>query len=121
MPSYDDCYLCQWHMNGPVKRHKTYTGREVWCGAGRPEFHTGQKCCARLPVVEVEFEYDLHTDIMERWIDDANGTHVGLSPEVEEWMKSSLPNSRVEATYEDLLCIRFDSPESYVLFKMFWL
>lgn len=121
MTCYDDCYLCNWHMTGPWKRHKTYSGSEVWCGAGRPEFHSGGQCPARLPVVEVEFAIDEHPEILERWISDANTTHVGIKDEVADWMAKNIPKSRVEEHYDDLVCVRFDSPESYVLFKMFWL
>lgn len=120
MTSYDDCYLCHWHMTGAWKRHKNYSGCEVWCGAGRPEFHSGGVCPTRLPFVEFELTLDQHPTLLEALISDA-GRLVVLADPVQEWMSKSLPKSRVEETYDDTLCIRFDSPESYVLFKMFWL
>ena len=121
MSSHDDCYLCHWHMTGPWKRYKGYSGQEVWCGAGRPEFHSGGLCPTRLPIVEVVLAIDEHPEILQWWVSDANTTYVGLNDEVVDWMAKNIPNSLVEEHYDDLVCVRFDSPESYVLFKMFWL
>lgn len=108
-------------MQGPLKRDgKGNSTMEVWCGAGRSEFFNGRSCPTRLPIVEIELSYDTHRSLLERcWA--AAGIYVVLNDEVRDWMITNLPKSRVEETYEDMICLRFDSPESYVLFKMFWL
>ena len=109
-------------MEGPLKRDGRGTSSvEVWCGAGRPEFTDGRSCPTRLPVVEIELDYATHNAILEQWVSDADTINIFLKDEVKDWMATNLPKTRVEATYDDLICIRFDSPESYVLFKMFWL
>lgn len=121
MVSYDDCYLCNWHMTGPWKRHKGYSGCEVWCGAGRPEFHSGGVCPTRLPVIEVELSLADDGHLLDHEYLPNGTPELVLKAEVSEWMKKSIPESRLEASYDDLVCLRFDSPESYTLFKLFWL
>ena len=122
MGSYDECYLCHWHVTGPTKR---VPGRgeirtEVWCGAGRPEFHNGGLCPTRIPFVELEFTVQEHPEIvLKGW--HGVDYQCQLQPDVKAWMKENLPKCRVEETYDDCLCIRFDRPESVVIFKMFWL
>lgn len=73
------------------------------------------ECPARVPLLEIEFDVKDYPLIVMGEIDD-----VFLNPDVQSWMSYNIPQSRVETVYNDAIIIRFDSPKSAALFKIFW-
>jgi hypothetical protein len=119
---FDDCYLCNWIMEG--ERIFTQDGRAPpnrWCGAGRPEFETDglPPCPTRLEKVEVPLLYADHKDIMTWQFDDDSS----LNPEVQAWVAAHTPEMKIETRVlefeEDLLLIFVDAAQA-IHFKMRW-
>lgn len=111
-------------MEGPWKKmERGGSGQEIWCGAGRPEFSTGQTCPTRIPYYEQEFNLEDHPSVVRspsRYT-GLKGIETVLTQEAEDWIAANQPTTKVEMAYEDCLVLRFSSGEDAVLFRMFLL
>lgn len=124
----DQCSYCHWHMEGEVVIRPGERGVPVWCGAGRDDyFMTGRTCPSRLPWVEVRFDMWEERDKGPVWATFENGRGMIIADEVLEWIAHNVPKTIVERSAENVdtivesITMRFDRPEDFVLFKLFWL
>ncbi len=123
MIPFDDCYMCNWIVRG--------SGRDKWCGAGRPEFHDDhatEPCVARSPKAELWFSQRHSPELVLTkqlgwWHED--GREEWFNPKARAWIEENMPDTVISPNEDpddrELgVHIMFTSPENAVLFKLFW-